>query len=206
MQGNLIARTADLFAQGRQKVMSSICGLEAAAGARSQVVPPLPSISLGRRRLRGDRRPHPRRARRRRRFRRGCGRARAERVPARAANGRDPGQVWAPCRKRPSGSHLMSCTRRVASTAAPRDADRYRPQRLRFSPDRQAMLGTRHRRSRLHRRRIDVVVSPLLVAELERVLARPRFRRYIDHQTQPTSSCASNATPRWPATRRTSGR
>jgi uncharacterized protein len=31
--------------------------------------------------------------------------------------------------------------------------------------------------------RIEVVVSPLLVAELERVLARPKFRRYIDHKT-----------------------
>jgi putative PIN family toxin of toxin-antitoxin system len=54
--------------------------------------------------------------------------------------------------------------------------------------------------------RIEVVVSPLLAAELERVLARPKFRRYIDHRPQPSSSCASNATPRWPATRRTSRR
>ena len=31
--------------------------------------------------------------------------------------------------------------------------------------------------------RIEVVVSPLLVAELKRVLARPKFRRYIDHKS-----------------------
>jgi uncharacterized protein len=30
--------------------------------------------------------------------------------------------------------------------------------------------------------RIEVVVSPLLMAELERVLARPKFRRYVDRK------------------------
>lgn len=31
--------------------------------------------------------------------------------------------------------------------------------------------------------RIEVVVSPLLIAELRRVLARPKFRRYIDQKS-----------------------
>lgn len=31
--------------------------------------------------------------------------------------------------------------------------------------------------------KIEVVASPLLIAELERVLARPKFRRYIDQKS-----------------------
>jgi hypothetical protein len=72
---------------------------------------------------------------------------------------------------------------RVESAAAPRDAGRHRRQRLVS-----ALIGKPGSAPDIVVRafiddKIEVVASPLLIAELERVLARPKFRRYIDHET-----------------------
>jgi uncharacterized protein len=74
----------------------------------------------------------------------------------------------------------MSCTRRVASAAAPRDAVVIDP-----SVFVSALIGKPGSATDIVVRafiddKIEVVVSPLLMAELERVLARPKFQRYIN--------------------------